>query len=80
LSEFLPGFEAEGWNAIGAPKGTPAEIIDKLSKEINARLADPRPCRPISLPNQAFVPKMSQPVRIRIDDRVWHRLLILCRA
>jgi tripartite-type tricarboxylate transporter receptor subunit TctC len=42
LSEFLPGFEAEGWNAIGAPKGAPAEIIDKLNKEINAGLADPR--------------------------------------
>ena len=39
--EFLPGYEASGWYGIAAPKGTPAEIVDKLNKEINARLADP---------------------------------------
>jgi tripartite-type tricarboxylate transporter receptor subunit TctC len=42
VGEFLPGFEASGWNGIGAPGNTPAEIIDKLNKEINAALADPR--------------------------------------
>jgi tripartite-type tricarboxylate transporter receptor subunit TctC len=42
LSEFLPGYEAEGWNAIGAPKGTPVEIIAKLNEGINAALADPK--------------------------------------
>jgi tripartite-type tricarboxylate transporter receptor subunit TctC len=41
LSEFVPGYEASGWYGIGAPKGTPAEIINKLNKEINASLADP---------------------------------------
>jgi tripartite-type tricarboxylate transporter receptor subunit TctC len=40
LSEFLPGYEAVDWKGIGAPKNTPPEIIDKLNKEINARLAD----------------------------------------
>jgi tripartite-type tricarboxylate transporter receptor subunit TctC len=42
LGEFLPGFEASAWIAIGAPKNTPAQIIDKLNNEINAGLADPR--------------------------------------
>jgi len=34
--------EATGWNGIGAPKGTPVEILDLLNKEINAALADPK--------------------------------------
>jgi tripartite-type tricarboxylate transporter receptor subunit TctC len=42
LGEFLPGFEANSWIAVGAPKNTPAEIIDKLNREINAGLADPK--------------------------------------
>jgi tripartite-type tricarboxylate transporter receptor subunit TctC len=41
VSEFVPGFEASGWTGIGAPRGTPPEIIDKLNREINAALADP---------------------------------------
>jgi len=41
MSEFLPGFEASGWIGIGAPSGTPPEIIDKLNREINAGLANP---------------------------------------
>jgi tripartite-type tricarboxylate transporter receptor subunit TctC len=40
VDEFVPGYEASGWNGIGAPKNTPAEIIDKLNREINAALAD----------------------------------------
>jgi tripartite-type tricarboxylate transporter receptor subunit TctC len=42
LPEFVPGFEGTGWIGIGAPKNTPAEIIDKLNREINAGLADPK--------------------------------------
>jgi tripartite-type tricarboxylate transporter receptor subunit TctC len=42
VGEFLPGYEASGWAGIGAPKGTPTGIIDKLNKEINAGLADPK--------------------------------------
>ena len=41
VAEFLPGFEASSWYGIGAPKATPAEIVEKLNKEINAGLADP---------------------------------------
>jgi tripartite-type tricarboxylate transporter receptor subunit TctC len=37
----VPGYEASGWNGVGAPKNTPLEIVQKLNKEINAGLADP---------------------------------------
>jgi len=40
-SEFVPGYEAIGWQGIGAPNNTSAEIIDRLNSEINAALADP---------------------------------------
>ena len=42
VAEFVPGFEASTWQGIGAPKKTPADIVDKLNKEINAALADPK--------------------------------------
>jgi tripartite-type tricarboxylate transporter receptor subunit TctC len=41
VGDFVPGYEASAVGGIGAPKGTPAEIIDKLNAEINAGLADP---------------------------------------
>jgi tripartite-type tricarboxylate transporter receptor subunit TctC len=41
IAEFLPGFETSAWAGFGAPKNTPAEIIDLLNREINAALADP---------------------------------------
>ena len=42
VAEFVPGYEASAGIGVGAPKNTPAEIIDKLNKEINAGLADPK--------------------------------------
>jgi tripartite-type tricarboxylate transporter receptor subunit TctC len=42
VSEFVAGYEASSWFGIGAPRNTPAEIVDKLNKEINAGLADPK--------------------------------------
>ena len=42
MGEFVPGYEASGFFGIGAPKHTAAEIIDKLNREINAALANPR--------------------------------------
>jgi tripartite-type tricarboxylate transporter receptor subunit TctC len=42
LSEYLPGFEAGDWLGVGAPKNTPVDLIEKLNKEINAALADPK--------------------------------------
>jgi tripartite-type tricarboxylate transporter receptor subunit TctC len=40
VGEFVPGYEASTWSGVGAPKATPAEIVEKLNKEINAALAD----------------------------------------
>jgi tripartite-type tricarboxylate transporter receptor subunit TctC len=42
VAEFVPGYEASSWYGVGAPKATPAEIVEKLNKEINAALADPK--------------------------------------
>lgn len=41
VADFVPGYEASAWYGLVAPKGTPAEIVDKLNKAINAMLADP---------------------------------------
>ena len=40
IAEFVPGYEAGGWYGIGVPRSVPAEIVDKLNREINASLAD----------------------------------------
>ena len=42
LGDFLPGYEASIWFGVGAPRNTPSEIVDRLNKEINAGLADPK--------------------------------------
>jgi tripartite-type tricarboxylate transporter receptor subunit TctC len=41
LADFVPGYDASAWYGVGAPRNTPAEIIDKLNQAINAALADP---------------------------------------
>jgi tripartite-type tricarboxylate transporter receptor subunit TctC len=41
VGDFVPAYEASAWNGIGAPKNTPAEIVDRLNKEINAGLSNP---------------------------------------
>jgi tripartite-type tricarboxylate transporter receptor subunit TctC len=42
VGEFVPGYETSSWWGVGVPRNTPVEIIEKLNKEINAALADPR--------------------------------------
>jgi tripartite-type tricarboxylate transporter receptor subunit TctC len=42
LSDTLPGYEASAWFGIGAPKSTPAELIERLNKEVNVSIADPK--------------------------------------
>jgi tripartite-type tricarboxylate transporter receptor subunit TctC len=41
MGDFVPGYESSNWFGIGAPKGTPAVIIEKLNRAINTMLADP---------------------------------------
>jgi tripartite-type tricarboxylate transporter receptor subunit TctC len=41
MNEFVPGYEGSGWLGVGAPRGTPADVIDKLNKEINSVIAEP---------------------------------------
>jgi tripartite-type tricarboxylate transporter receptor subunit TctC len=41
VAEFVPGYVADVWHGVGAPKNTPADVIDRLNKEIGAALADP---------------------------------------
>jgi tripartite-type tricarboxylate transporter receptor subunit TctC len=63
VGEFVPGYEASIWYGLGMPKNTPAAIIDKLNKEINAALADPKlkariadlGAVPMSITNAEFV-------------------------
>jgi hypothetical protein len=42
VDEFVPGYETSQWYGVGVPKNTPTEIVDKLNKEVNAALADPK--------------------------------------
>jgi tripartite-type tricarboxylate transporter receptor subunit TctC len=42
VGEFVPGYEASAWLGIGVPRQTPVEIIDKLNRETNAVLSDPK--------------------------------------
>jgi tripartite-type tricarboxylate transporter receptor subunit TctC len=42
IGEFVPGYEVTAWYGLGAPRGTPAEVIDKINNETNAGLADPK--------------------------------------
>lgn len=48
VADFVPGFEASVWQGVGAPKDTPAEIVDKLNKGINAALTDPKITAPLA--------------------------------
>ena len=42
VGEFGPGYGASTWSGVGAPKATPAEIVETLNKEVNVGLADPK--------------------------------------
>ena len=42
VAEFVPGYEATQWYGVGAPRNTPAEIVETLNREINVGLADPK--------------------------------------
>src|SRR5579864_912331 len=60
VSEFVSGYEAISWGGIGAPKNTPDEIVEKLNRQVNAALADPKMQE--SIANLGSVPMSMAPV------------------
>jgi tripartite-type tricarboxylate transporter receptor subunit TctC len=69
VGQFLPGYEASVWFGIGAPKSTPAEIVDKLNAEINAGLADPTiKARLAALGGTALVAAPGEFGRLFVED------------
>jgi tripartite-type tricarboxylate transporter receptor subunit TctC len=77
LGEFIPGYEMTAWYGIGAPKRTPAEIIDKLNKEINAGLDDPgMTARLAALGSSAFPMSPSEFSKFIADEtEKWARVI-----
>ncbi len=70
VAEFVPRYEADVWHGIGAPKNTPADIIAKLNKEINAVLADP--ANKVRIANLGAEPMPMTPAEFGkfIDDEI----------
>jgi tripartite-type tricarboxylate transporter receptor subunit TctC len=82
VGEFVPGYEASGWFGIGAPKNTPSEIIDKLNKEINAGLADPKiKARLVDLGGMVLSGSPADFVKLIADDtEKWGKVVKLSGA
>jgi tripartite-type tricarboxylate transporter receptor subunit TctC len=69
VGEFVPGYEATGWLGVGAPKNTPAEIVDKLHNEINGGLADGRlKMRFVELGVAVFASSRADVAKLIADD------------
>lgn len=77
VGEFVPGYEATSWLGLGAPRNTPAEIVDKLNQEINAGLADPKlKLRIESLGYSAFASSAVELGRfIKKDTEKWSKVI-----
>ena len=77
IGEFVPGHEASTWSGVGAPKAAPAEIIEKLNKEINAALADPKMSARLS--DLGGAPLPGSPARfgkLIVDEtEKWHKVI-----
>jgi tripartite-type tricarboxylate transporter receptor subunit TctC len=82
VGDFVPGYEASQWWAIGLRKSTPAEIIEKLSKEINAILADPKmQDRLADLGSTMFAGSSADLEKFLADDTVkWAKVVKLSGA
>jgi tripartite-type tricarboxylate transporter receptor subunit TctC len=68
VADFVPGYEAVDWFGVGAPKKTPTEIVEKLNKEINAALADPKL-------KARFAELGAKPMRHVLNSRSWSSLI-----
>jgi tripartite-type tricarboxylate transporter receptor subunit TctC len=77
IGELVPGYEAVGWQGLGTPKGTPAEIIDTLNREIGAGLADPKlKARIAELGNVAFALSPAAFGKLLAEDtKKWGRVV-----
>ncbi len=78
MSEFLPGYEAFGWIGFGAPKNTPAAMIDTLNKQVNAAVADPQvKARLLGLGTQIMPPNTPADVAkfIATDTAKWIKVV-----
>jgi tripartite-type tricarboxylate transporter receptor subunit TctC len=77
VRDFFPGYEASGCYGIGAPKGTPGEIIDTLNREINAALADPKV--KVRLEDLGIVPMPATPAEfgtfIAAETEKWAKVI-----
>jgi tripartite-type tricarboxylate transporter receptor subunit TctC len=77
MGESLPGFEASAFVAIGVPKNTPAEIVERLNREINAGLADPKlKARLGDIGGAAFVSSPAELSKTMVDEtEKWGRVI-----
>ncbi len=77
IGEFVPGYEAIVWNGVVAPKGTPAEIVDKLNSAISASLSDPTVMAKFA--NVGSVPKAMTPAEfgkfVVADTEKWGKVI-----
>ena len=78
VAEFVPGYEVSSWFGIGAPRGTPAAVIDKLNSTINDGLADPRLQARIAEMAQcnkghccAYLRRRSEPFVTELETKKW---------
>jgi tripartite-type tricarboxylate transporter receptor subunit TctC len=78
MAKFLPGYEAFGWIGVGAPKGTPAPIIDMLNKAINAAMAEPAiKARIVDIGAEAMPPNSAAEFAkfIAADTEKWRKVV-----
>jgi tripartite-type tricarboxylate transporter receptor subunit TctC len=69
VGDFVPGYEVSGWNGIGAPKGTSADVIGRLNREINAALANPKITKRLAdLGTSPFVSSPADFGRLIVDE------------
>jgi tripartite-type tricarboxylate transporter receptor subunit TctC len=77
MGEFIPGYEVSSWNGVGAPRGTPPEIIERLNREINAGLEDATLLKRVAdlggVPIRATPAEMTDLVARNIDK--WARVV-----
>ena len=63
MSDFVPGYEASAWYGLGAPKGTPHEIVEALNRTANAILADEKPKARFAALGASLLPGSAAEVR-----------------